>query len=1128
MRGKSLVALLVVMLVGCGQRSPDNGPSLAPVESEAKAGDGASQVPSTSDKQTEAKAKGAGDPAPKAESAFVPLFNGKNLDGWQVREARPGDKDKWSVKDGILVAEPGSGWIGTTKTYGDFVLKVEWRISEGGNSGVYIRMPEVTTSKEAADKGLEVQILDDNDPKWKGKDLQPWMWCGSLYTVQGPSKKVFKGAGQWNEYEITCKGGRIGVVFNGEKVVDVDASNRPKQGFIGFQNHGSKVEFRSVQVKELSEDKLPAVEEVRQIAVPSATRSLAISADGQKVLSGHYDKKIRLWDWETGKELWSAVKHSKWVTGVGISPNGKLAISCSTDSSVRLWDLDANAELARLDGHNHDIWSAVISSDGNWGLSGGADRVMRLWDLEKRQLASQFTASGGIWAVAFAPDNQMVAAATGGGTNTIHVWNIATKKELCRFANHTNAVYCISFSPDSTKIISGSADNTIRMWSLKDRNEIRRFDGHSGTVFSVSLSPDGKQIASGSEDKTVRIWDTETGSELYRFEGHSPNVQAVAFHPSGEHVVSGGGDNAIRVWRVPKQNGKAAETKAEEKITKKTSKPIAQKESTNPKVLQTETWAWKGSKDNYANYSDGTFEIGMGAEKNGIGIAAVGVETRNVKLVRIAVHVQDGRGASYSSIDANSFAGFIIDYSTDGVYRNRVALATGPFSEKRWAKVPHWGSMDLPTRFERIKTGNVTAFVHSLDLTKWAPPNWDGRAWVTVLLQNTGKNTSMRGIIWFPDDDEKNHEEGFAGQYLLTFTGSGSGKTKWDFRADGTASESTEINSSAWKLMGSWRAVDKRIVLTFTNPKFGTTILEKNGDSKWEGDNTHANGAVFHWVLTRQNTEVAKIKTTPSKTNEELLREQLAKPFEFHDDKRKERESLLKANGFDKLGYDKGPNGEELIVKHGNEKVTLLGGAVTDLDFSVSGFINRSKEFVPHGRRVTWYRKPSDEKDAGKPFTESYFFNGKRHGLTLSWCTNGRLGELVAYVEGLRQGPYQKWYDNGDKYSAGVFKNDKLEGEYSSWYCGGSRWEACTFKNGVLDGIATVYWQAELGGKPLKIVTWSQGVKNGPEVHYHWQGHKEREMTWLNGRLHGNYIEYENGLIRLKMAFSNGVPVISP
>ncbi len=198
----------------------------------------------------------------QAQDGFVPLFNGKDLEGWEVREARAGDKDKWTVKDNLLLAKPGGGWIGTKKMYGDFVLKLEWKIFDGGNSGVFLRVPDVKSKESPSYLGMEIQILDNEakDKKgeyiYKGK-LKPYQFCGGLYHFQGPSKEMSKGVGQWNAYEITCKGPIIQIVFNGEKVIDADATKndvlnkRPRKGFIGLQNHGTGVEFRNVMIKSL-------------------------------------------------------------------------------------------------------------------------------------------------------------------------------------------------------------------------------------------------------------------------------------------------------------------------------------------------------------------------------------------------------------------------------------------------------------------------------------------------------------------------------------------------------------------------------------------------------------------------------------------------------------------------------------------------------------------------------------------------------------------------------------------------------------------------------------------------------------------------------------------------------------
>lgn len=187
---------------------------------------------------------------------FVPLFNGKDLEGWEIKQAKPSEKDKWSYRDGALVGQAGSGWIGTKRMYGDFVVKLEWKVPVNGNSGVFLRVPDVESKNSPSQLGMEIQILDDHGPAYKGK-LKDWQYSGSLYTFFPRAKDVFKGAGEWNAYEIACVGDRVSVVYNGEKVVDADMKSnpelnkRPRRGFLGLQNHGTGIEFRNVMIKSL-------------------------------------------------------------------------------------------------------------------------------------------------------------------------------------------------------------------------------------------------------------------------------------------------------------------------------------------------------------------------------------------------------------------------------------------------------------------------------------------------------------------------------------------------------------------------------------------------------------------------------------------------------------------------------------------------------------------------------------------------------------------------------------------------------------------------------------------------------------------------------------------------------------
>jgi hypothetical protein len=193
-----------------------------------------------------------------AETGFVPLFDGKTLDGWHLA----GQKGRgYIVEDGLLVCPAdGGGNLFTIKEYADFILRFEFRLFEGSNNGIGIRAPY---EGDAAYKGMEIQILDDGAARYRGK-LRPAQYHGSIYDVI-PAKQGFKKpTGEWNQEEIRAKGRQITVLLNGTTIVsaDLDSVKDPAvlakhpglartSGHIGLLGHGTRVEFRNFRVQEL-------------------------------------------------------------------------------------------------------------------------------------------------------------------------------------------------------------------------------------------------------------------------------------------------------------------------------------------------------------------------------------------------------------------------------------------------------------------------------------------------------------------------------------------------------------------------------------------------------------------------------------------------------------------------------------------------------------------------------------------------------------------------------------------------------------------------------------------------------------------------------------------------------------
>jgi WD40 repeat protein len=292
----------------------------------------------------------------------------------------------------------------------------------------------------------------------------------------------------------------------------------------------------------------------------SAVFCVAYSLDGRHIVSGSFDKTVRIWDAIAGKEVSRLKGHTDSVLSVAFSPNGRHIVSGSHDRTLRMWDAFAGKEVSKLNGHMNWVTSVALSSDGRHVVSSSHDNTVRIWDsLAGKEVSRLEGHAKSVRSVAFSPDGQHVVS--GSEDNTVRIWDALAVKEVSRLEGHTNWVRSVAFSPDGQHVVSGSRDSTVRIWDASAGKEVSRLEGHTDSVWSVAFSPDCQHVVSGSSDNTVRIWDALAGKEVSKLEGHASTVWSVAFSPDGQHIVSGSGDNTVRIWdtlagkEVSKLNG---------------------------------------------------------------------------------------------------------------------------------------------------------------------------------------------------------------------------------------------------------------------------------------------------------------------------------------------------------------------------------------------------------------------------------------------------------------------------------------------------------------------------------------------------------------------------------------------
>lgn len=155
--------------------------------------------------------------------------------------------------------------------------------------------------------------------------------------------------------------------------------------------------------------------------------------------------------------------------------------------------------------------------------------------------------SDAVGAVAFSPDGLILAS--GSKDKTIQIWDLATGKSLRTFQGDSSTVWSVAFDSNGSRLVTGTGFWRVMLWDLKTGQLIRSLD-HNASVWSVAISRDGKLIASGSGDKTTKIWDAVDGRLINSLPDHTDFVYSVAFSPDGKSLVSASKDNKITIVDV--------------------------------------------------------------------------------------------------------------------------------------------------------------------------------------------------------------------------------------------------------------------------------------------------------------------------------------------------------------------------------------------------------------------------------------------------------------------------------------------------------------------------------------------------------------------------------------------------
>ncbi len=284
--------------------------------------------------------------------------------------------------------------------------------------------------------------------------------------------------------------------------------------------------------------------------------SAAFSPDGMLILTASSDGTARIWDATTGKELLLVRGSDTQIIWYAMfSPDGKLLATAGEDGIAHIWDAKTGMKLLTFKGHHGEIYNLAFSPDGSRLVTASLDGTSIVWDAHTgKKLVTLLEGDGGLpqW-VAYSPNGSRIAVANNTEENVegwVSIWDATTYQKILTLPHQKVNVRSVSFSPDSTRIVTTGDDRKIKIWDVRNGELLLTLSGHTDPATNAVYSPDGTRVATTSWEGQAKIWDANTGQELFGLNGHKSDIWGLAFNPQGTRVATASTDGTVRVWNV--------------------------------------------------------------------------------------------------------------------------------------------------------------------------------------------------------------------------------------------------------------------------------------------------------------------------------------------------------------------------------------------------------------------------------------------------------------------------------------------------------------------------------------------------------------------------------------------------
>ena len=303
-----------------------------------------------------------------------------------------------------------------------------------------------------------------------------------------------------------------------------------------------------------------------QLPKDSNLSNVAFSSSGDFFVTASLDEIAKLWN--TSKMLRhlqgnltdkcsylvKSIEHNSTITALAISADHKYLATASNNKKLRIFEQNTGQLIILPLVHQAHILALEFSPDGQYLITGDLEGMVKVWNISTGETVATLKLKSGINDIAFSPQEEFVAVASYTG---VRLWNFINNQS--KRLNHNFNTFSVNFSPDGNHLAVGSADNTARVWNISqiwqsqtdDSEKIdslteNKIFAHQSKVNGLKFSPDGQYLLTSSDDNTGKLWSLESGKLITQTFHQAPIID-VAFLNTGQ-IATVSWDYTVRIW----------------------------------------------------------------------------------------------------------------------------------------------------------------------------------------------------------------------------------------------------------------------------------------------------------------------------------------------------------------------------------------------------------------------------------------------------------------------------------------------------------------------------------------------------------------------------------------------------